>query len=242
MTVALAVACAAVIHAQDAAPGIWDGVYTREQSARGRATFEEACVRCHGRDLAGTTGPALTGEQFQQSWGGGTIEVLFVKIRDTMPPGFGTVLDDRQKLEIVAYILETNGFPAGRDELAPGVTLARTRILGKGEVVTVEDFSLVQTVGCLASGAGGTWELRRAAPPVTTLEDVPGETGPAAAAAQPLGSGTYRLLSALPFEPAAHVGQKMEARGLVYTEPGRERLTLTALTPTGVACDASSQQ
>lgn len=241
-TVTLALACAVVTQAQrEPAPGIWDGVYTSEQAARGRATFEEACTRCHGRDLAGTTAPALTGTQFQQSWGGGTIEVLFAKIRDTMPPGFGTVLDDRQKLEIVAYILKANGFPAGLSELGPGDTLARTRILAKGEVVTVENFSLVQTVGCLASGAGGTWELTRSALPVTTLEDVPNDAGITAAAGQALGIGSYRLLSALPFDPAGHVGQKMEARGLVYTEPGRERLTLTSLTPTGVACDASSE-
>jgi len=240
--VALALVCAVAAQAQrEPGPGIWDGVYTSEQAARGKVTFEEACIRCHGRDLAGTTAPALTGEQFQQSWGGGTIEVLFAKIRDTMPPGFGTVLDDRQKLAIVAYVLETNGFPAGRTELVSGDVLARTRILGKGEVVTVEDFALVQTVGCLTSGAGGTWELTRSAPPVSTLEDAPGETGLAAAAGQPLGSGTYRLLSARPFEPAAHVGQKMEARGLVYTEPGRERLTLTSLTPTGVTCNVPSQ-
>ena len=243
VVLALVLACVAVAHGQrDSSQGIWDGVYTSEQAVRGKATFEEACIRCHGRDLAGTTAPALRGAQFQQSWGGGTIEVLFAKIRDTMPPGFGTVLDDRQKLEIVAYILETNGFPAGRAELGPGDTLARTRILGKGEVVTVEDFALVQTVGCLTGGPGGTWVLTRTAPPVTTLEDAPGDGGLAASAGQPLGSGRYLLLSARPFEPAAHVGQKMDARGLIYTEPGRERLTLTSLTPTGVACDAPAGQ
>jgi len=239
----LALACGAVTQAQrGSSSSIWDGVYTSDQAASGKATFEEVCIRCHGRDLAGTTAPALTGEQFQESWGGGTIEALFVKIRDTMPPGFGTVLDDGRKLAIVAYILEANGFPAGLAELAAGDTLARTRILARGEVATVEDFSLVQTVGCLTGGPDGTWTLTRSAPPVTTLEDAPGAEGVATAAGQPLGVGAYRLLSALPFEPAAHVGQKMDARGLIYTEPGRERLTLTALTPTGVPCDAPAGQ
>jgi hypothetical protein len=109
-------------------------------------------------------------------------------------------------------------------------------------VVTVEDFSLVQAVGCLASGPGETWVLTRTSAPATTLEDVPGDESLATAAAQPLGNGTYRLLSARPFEPAAHVGQKVDARGLIYTEPGRERLTLTSLAPTGVACDTPARR
>ena len=30
-----------------------------------------------------------------------------------MPPNFGTILDDSTKLDIVTYILQTNGYPAG---------------------------------------------------------------------------------------------------------------------------------
>jgi hypothetical protein len=39
-----------------------------------------------------------------------------------------------------------------------------------------------------------------------------------------------------PFDPASHAGLKMEARGLVYTEPGDERINLTSLQPTGTGC------
>jgi hypothetical protein len=59
--------------------------------------------------------PALTGDRFYQSWGGEPIDRLFLKIRDTMPPNFGTVLDDKAKLDVVTYILQTNGFPGGRE-------------------------------------------------------------------------------------------------------------------------------
>ena len=35
-----------------------------------------------------------------------------------MPPNFGTSIDDQTKLDIVAYILQTNGYPVGPGELA----------------------------------------------------------------------------------------------------------------------------
>jgi hypothetical protein len=46
------------IAAQAPVPRIWQGVYTDEQAARGKATFDTACIRSHGSDLAGTTAPA----------------------------------------------------------------------------------------------------------------------------------------------------------------------------------------
>jgi hypothetical protein len=45
------------------------------------------------------------------------------------------------------------------------------------------------------------------------------------------------LLSAKPFNPEAHLGHKMEARGLIYNEPGELRLTLTALTMAGMCAE-----
>ena len=186
---------------QEPSSRIWQGVYTAAQADRGKAVFDTACLRCHGADLAGNTAPALTGDRFQATWGGGPVGSLFGKIRDTMPPNFGALLDDREKLDIVTYILKTNGFPAGPEELRlGGDDLASAQILGEGEVPGPQDFSL------------------------------------AASAASPLGSRTYRLLSLARFEPAAHVGHKVEARGLVYTEPGDERITLTSLQRAGGTC------
>jgi hypothetical protein len=40
----------------------------------------------------------------------------------------------------------------------------------------------------------------------------------------------------VPFSPASHVGQKMEARGLVYIDPADSKISLTSLKPTGEAC------
>ena len=230
--------CGIALRAQDT-PRIWQGVYTADQAERGKTVFNTTCLRCHAVDLSGTTAPALKGDRFQSSWGGGMIDSLFGKIRDTMPPNFGTLLDDQAKLDIVAYILQTNGFPAGASELKPdSPDLATAQILKKDEQASVQNFSLVQTVGCLSSGPNNTWMLTRTADPVTTRDDVPSERGLATAASRPLGTKTYRLISVVPFKPESQKGQKVEARGLIYTEPGDERINLTSLKATGTPCGA----
>jgi mono/diheme cytochrome c family protein len=238
LTLAWIVACVAAMPAQSPAPSIWDGVYTDAQAERGKNIYSTACVRCHGADLGGTTAPPLTGDRFMTSWGGESVDRLFVKIRDTMPPNFGTILDDSAKLDVVTYILRTGGYPSGARELAVGGELAGIRILRKGEQASVQNFSLVQTVGCLARGAEGSWVLTSTAEPAVTREDAPPPDALAAAAAKPLGTETFVLLSVTPFNPEAHVGRKMEARGLVYREPGDSRLTLTSLQPLGATCDS----
>ena len=60
--------------------------------------------------------------------------------------------------------------------------------------------------------------------------------GLVAAASKPLGTKTFRLISVAPFKPESQKGQKVEARGLIYTEPGDERINLTSLRPTGANC------
>lgn len=235
LTSVLGVTCVVRMEAQSAIPRIWDGIYTAEQAERGKTVFMTACVRCHGADLAGTTAPPLTGDRFMASWGGETVDRLFLKIRDTMPPNFGTIMDDATKLDVVTFILQTGGYPAGSRELSVTDQLAGIQLLRKGEEASVQNFSLVQTVGCLARGAGDTWVLTNTADPAATREDAPAPGALAAAASKPLGTQTFRLLSVTPFQPEAHLGQKMEARGLVYREAGDARLTLTSLTSVG-AC------
>jgi mono/diheme cytochrome c family protein len=229
------------VRAQDV-PRIWQGVYTGAQAERGKATFDTACIRCHGGDLAGTTAPALKGDRFQATYGNETVDRLFLKIRDTMPPNFGTVLTDSAKIDIVSYILQANGYPAGPRELATsGDELGAIQILRKGEQASVNNFSLIQTVGCLAKGPNDSWLLTSTAEPVATRDDAPGGEALGAAAAKPLGTGQFLLLSAAPHRPADHVGRKMEVRGLVYRDAVDARLTVTSLQPVG-ECPSSTAQ
>ena len=226
--------CVVVVRAQNPEPRIWQGVYTTAQAERGKTSFNSSCLRCHGDKLQGNTAPALSGDRFFTTWGSEPIASLFAKIRDTMPPNFGTSIDDQTKLDIVAYILQTNGYPGGPGELTQnGNDLATAQILKKGEQALVQNFSLVQTVGCLGRGPDNTWVLTRTSDPLVTRDDAPSAQSLASAATRPLGTRTFRLLSAKPFSPESHQGHKMEARGLIYNEAGDERLTLTSLQMAG---------
>ena len=226
LVVAVIIAGVAVTAAQAPQPRIWQGVYTDAQAARGQATYAATCSRCHNADLSGDRGPALKGERFMSTWGGGNVTRLFQKIRDTMPP-FGTsTLDDATKLDIVTFILQTNGFPASTRELALG-ELDAIDIVAQGEVPRAQNFARVQVVGCLAPADGSRFVLTDASEPAAVASD----TAPAAVPAA--GTGRVVLLNAGQFNPAGQVGQRVEARGLVYRDDRETLLTVAALKPLG---------
>jgi mono/diheme cytochrome c family protein len=210
------------------APRIWQGVYSAAQAERGKATFLTSCQRCHNADLSGDRGPALKGERFTTSWGGGSVTRLFEKIRDTMPPFATSTLDDAAKLDIVAFILQTNGFPAGDKELA-AADLESIDVVAQGEQPKAQNFARVQVVGCLARGDAGRFVLTNASEPVVAATDN------AALPVPPAGAGRVMLLNAAPFRPETQVGQRVEARGLVYRDERETLLTVSTLKAVG-AC------
>lgn len=96
------------------------GVYTATQATRGQATFENNCSECHMSDLSGRAGPALKGDEFLERWRGKTVGALVEKIKTTMPADRRTQLDDARTLDVVAYLLQQNGFRAGDEPLDTG--------------------------------------------------------------------------------------------------------------------------
>ena len=151
-----------------------------------------------------------------------------------MPVFSVSVIDDKTKIDVVAHILRTNGYPAGARELGTSAEeLAAIQILRKGEQPAVSNFSLVQTVGCLARAANDSWMLIDSAEPSATRDDAPNAEALGAAAAKPLGTARFLLLNARAHDPAAHVGHRMEARGLIYREGADARLTVTSLKMVG---------
>jgi len=130
----------ASMHAQAAPQGapkndVWSGAFTSEQAASGKASYDGVCARCHGAQLMGGTdgGPALKGGNFLGHWNGDTLASLYIKIRDTMPRDTpGTVSDD-VKIEILAFLLQQNGFPTGRANLKLDLAaLDEVQLLRKG--------------------------------------------------------------------------------------------------------------
>jgi len=107
---------------QEASKGsIWSGVFTDAQARRGEAAFQSNCAACHGKTLQATNpdAPNLTGPSFSTSWQGKPVADLFTLMRTSMPLGAGGSLSDPEYLDIVAYILKFNGYPAGDRELGP---------------------------------------------------------------------------------------------------------------------------
>jgi alcohol dehydrogenase (cytochrome c) len=97
-----------------------DGVYTLDQAGRGQAVYAQRCSQCHGVDLGGASGPALVGVAFGRTWGreGLTLDDLYYVLRTTMPKGVPGSLAPAEYLAVLAYLLQRNGYPAGRRELS----------------------------------------------------------------------------------------------------------------------------
>ena len=217
-----------------ARPRIWQGVYTSAQAERGRATFLASCQRCHNADLSGDRGPALKGERFMTTWGGGSVNRLFGKIRDTMPQFSTSTIDETSKLDIVTFILQTNGFPAGDKELAVA-DLEPIQILAQGEQPkAAANFARVVVAGCLGRGDANRFVLTSASEPVVAASGA--EALAKAAENTPVpapGAGRVVLLNAGPFNPDAQVGQRVEARGILYRDDKDILLAVSALKAVG---------
>jgi alcohol dehydrogenase (cytochrome c) len=98
--------------------------YTAAQAAAGRTAYEASCASCHVSDLGGRNeAPQLAGADFMNVWRTQGVDALFGFIRSTMPPG-GARLTDEQYQNIVAYILQQNGAPAGEQPLVGSNTAA----------------------------------------------------------------------------------------------------------------------
>jgi len=97
---------------------VWDGVYTAEQAKRGSPLYRQKCATCHGDKMTGgESAPPLAGGQFLSNWNGLTLDVLFERIRLTMPVDNPAAVNRLSKADILAYILSMNRFPSGDAEL-----------------------------------------------------------------------------------------------------------------------------
>ena len=125
LTTALIVWLSALTAAQGTRT-VRDGVFTDAQATRGQATYQKQCASCHGDKLQGLQGPPLVAEAFLSHWQAQPLSDLAGKIRNTMPAGATGTLTPQQSADLVAFILKTGGFPAGKTELG-----ADDAVLGK---------------------------------------------------------------------------------------------------------------
>jgi quinoprotein glucose dehydrogenase len=104
---------------------VWEGLYSDAQAVRGRDAYTKACARCHMDDLGGHEyAGALAGYPFQMKWEDSSVAEVFGRIR-TMPLGEAGSLATQEYLDILAYVLQANGYPSGQDELTIGIAAQR---------------------------------------------------------------------------------------------------------------------
>ena len=112
----------AAAHGNEALDSIWDGVYSDEQAERGERVYRQHCESCHAADMRG--GPAargLVGMGFQYVWKDRPLADLLAAMREKMPPGNPGLLDEAAYRDILAAVLQRNGFPSGTAELPADV-------------------------------------------------------------------------------------------------------------------------
>jgi mono/diheme cytochrome c family protein len=215
---------------------VWSGVYTEAQAAQGRAPYEESCSRCHAPDLSGNVGTSLKGDTFIRDWGGKTVGAFYERIRTTMPRGNPQSLSDDAYLNIVAYVLQVNGFPP--DPMAELKTdlLQSIRVESKEGPGYVPNGALVDAVGCLTQNSDKVWVLANATDVARVLEaGAPNAEALSAAARKELGKGELRLLYIFP-SPDALKGQKVYSKGFLIRDPKGDGINVTALQTLDPAC------
>jgi len=218
--------------------GVWDGVFSAAQADRGAGSVTR-CQGCHGPQLAGTDrAPALKGPGFLANWEDGSVNRLFSKIRDTMPPGNTDSLSPEAKLDVLAYLLRENGFPTGAADLALNAdALDALQITKQNGDAGAPNFALVQVVGCLARDASSGWKLMSATDPVVVRDSVPNATALKNAEAKALGRQTFGLVSVdAGTKGGALDGHKVEARGLLYRDGSYADLNLTSIKNVAASC------
>ncbi len=97
-----------------------DGVYSKAQADGAKAQFDKICAECHPFSDAEKKKPRdvpLGGETFFENWTGRSLGEIASTIALTMPNDGSAVVSDEEALNLVAFILQKNGFPAGTKKL-----------------------------------------------------------------------------------------------------------------------------
>ena len=214
---------------------VWEGVYTAEQAKRGEGPYIDSCAGCHREDLQAYNG-VLLGARFMERWREDSLFSFYRSVHDTMPRGAAGSLPENTYLDIVAYILQANRFPAGNKELTK-TDLTEIRVQGRGGAAPPPDFALVDAVGCLVEGKDGGWELSRGTEPVRTRNPEQSAADLAKAAEQPLAKHRYVLMDAETRHPEDMRNHIVMAKGFLIRNSSGDRINLTSIGPTANHCE-----
>ena len=147
--------------------------FTADQANAGRAAYQTNCASCHGADLMGY--PPLAGPAFIGSWSTRNTRDLFGLIQTTMPSDRPGSLPADTYVNIVAFILQSNGRPPGNQPLTATTSAVIGGAAGGGQAPVA---AAAQNAGGAPAGrgagaqggaAGGGGRGRGEAAPLTGL-------------------------------------------------------------------------
>ena len=101
------------------------GWYTAAQAANGAKAYQKTCASCHGAKLQGGMGPALVCRQFWLTYAGKKASTLWSAVHTTMPMMAPGSVAAKNSIDIMAFLLQKNGVPAGATPLDDTTDLSK---------------------------------------------------------------------------------------------------------------------
>lgn len=207
---------------------VWEGVYTEAQAERGVRAFGQSCSGCHA--LAAEGRSPLAGDPFWKSFAQKNVDELLAYVSTNMPNGSPGSLNESTYADIVAVMLKSNGFPAGRSELGRN-TIADVKIVPKDGRTELPANALVRVVGCLAR-SGADWVVTSATIPERAERARPTGNQDAARA---LGSRTIALKFVVTRLDAL-AGSRVVVNGLLIGDNGADGINVTTVSRVAPQC------
>ena len=240
---------------------VWDGVYTAAQAARGKTAYEKGCQSCHAAEGNGGFGITYSGtklkeQRFVQTWEDDLVGLF--KYASSPPPGSVLGMMDQRHgdsdaprgakdpltaqdhVDVIAYLFELNGFPAGSTELTADAM--GTIALQEKQKQPLPNFALARAVGCLQQGPDKVWTLTKAAAPKRARDGEPSKPSELKSAdTKPMGDQTIQLMDLVPdpdtvITPEEHVGHKVQAKGIWMTDAKGTRINVNVLEMVSGTC------
>jgi mono/diheme cytochrome c family protein len=87
------------------------GVYTEAQATRGKDIFGTICSSCH--NIA-----SQSGATFAKRWNGVPLSELWLVMTETMPKDDPGALTEKERADVIAYMLKINALAAGTTDLS----------------------------------------------------------------------------------------------------------------------------
>jgi S-disulfanyl-L-cysteine oxidoreductase SoxD len=217
----------AIAIAQTPRRTIWDGIFTDAQADRGSAAYSRSCIGCHALTPEGKA--PLVGDAFWKSFSQKTAGDLVEFISAYMPNGAPGSLGGPTYEDIAAFMLKSNGFPAGGTELTRS-SVAGVQIVPRDGSTELPAGALAHVVGCLTR-SGANWVITNATPP----ERAENATQANKDTTMPLGNRRIELKFVVTkLDPL--VGSRVAVNGLLIGAGGVEGINVTTVNRVADRC------